>query len=171
MAKSEEHLPHVTYVCGNGNAADNTDDDDTDDDADVCSLPLASNVKEATGCVVVFVGTSLLSYSSTWIIISTPYKCCFDDQFTTGDGGDAVVEEGTAAVDDLIVLIVASSTAVFGIVVAVSSTGDVTVEKKTVLRLLLPRLNPRTLLSLDSDVDMTRTDEKATQLSHDDDAQ
>jgi hypothetical protein len=169
MAKSEEHLPHVTYVCGNGNAAD------TDDDTDVavCSLPLASNVKEATGGVVaVFAGTSLLllvvlSYSSSWIIISTPYKCCFDDQFTTGDGGDAVVEEDTTA-DELIVLIVASSTAVFGVVVAVSSTGDVTVEKKTVLRLLLPRLNPRTLLSLDSDVDMTRKDEKATQPSNDD---
>jgi hypothetical protein len=165
MAKSEEHLPHVTYVCGNGNAAADTDDDD---DVAVCSLPLASNVKEATGGVVaVFVGTSLLSYSSSGIIISTPYKCCFDDQFTTGDGGDAVEEEGTTA-GEVIVLIFASSTAVV-VIVVVSPTG-VTVENKTVLLLLLPRLKQR-LLSLDSDVDMTRTDEKAAQLSHDDDAQ
>jgi hypothetical protein len=74
MANSDEHLPHVTYVFGNGNDDDDDDDDDTANSAAVRSLPSASNAKEAT---VFVVGASLLSLlplssPSSWIIASTP---------------------------------------------------------------------------------------------------
>jgi len=142
MAKSDEHLPQVTYVRGNGNAAADDDDDTANVDA-VRSLPSASNAKEAT---VFFVPSS-----SSWIVTSTPYRCCFEDQFTAGEGDDAEegAEEETA---DEEVLPVASPTA--AVVVAVSST---TVEKRNVL-LLLPRLKPRLLL-LDDDGDVARSDD------------
>ena len=76
MANSDEHLPQVTYVRGNGNADDEDDDDDDTANAAaaVRSLPSASNAKEAT---VFVVGASLLSLlplssPSSWIIASTP---------------------------------------------------------------------------------------------------
>jgi hypothetical protein len=83
MAKSDEHLPQVTYVRGNGNAAADDDDDDTANAAAVRSLPSASNAKEAT---VFFVPSSS---SPSGIVTSTPYRCCFEDQFTAGEGDDA----------------------------------------------------------------------------------
>lgn len=72
------HLPHVIYVCGNGNPSPSL------------TLPSASIVTDAA-----------VLPDSFSLIISNPYKCCFTSQFGVLFGFDSDVVGGVLLLSDV----------------------------------------------------------------------